>query len=123
MPKGAKAARWLIGGSLDPLRLHEMLAPVEPDSTLMLCSLQVRVIAQPCACLGISMSFTSAAFDRHNAALERAEAGRNGKPLADLTFARIALARRLDDRRLDGGRCQGADPARLSSGPALLIQR
>jgi len=124
MPKGAKAAGRLTGGSVRPFRPRITIDPAEPDSALVLCLLQVRVIVQPCACLGVSMSFTTAAFDRHNAALERAEAGRNGKPLSDLTFSRIALARRLDGRRLDVRRsCQGADPARLSSGPGMLFQR
>lgn len=64
------------------------------------------------------MPFTTAAFDRRLASLERAEAGRFGRPTGSDTFARVALARRLaasaDDR---------PDPAALSRGPALLLQR
>lgn len=65
------------------------------------------------------MPFTTAAFDRRLASLERAEAGRFGRPLGSDTFARISLARRLacssDTAELD--------PAALSRGPALLLQR
>jgi hypothetical protein len=64
------------------------------------------------------MSFTSQAFDRRLAAFERAEAGRSGRPLGDLSLARIALARRLD--------CSAPatinDPATLSAGPAFLLR-
>lgn len=65
------------------------------------------------------MPFTTAAFDRRLASLERAEAGRFGRPLADDTFARVALARRLEAPVSAGT----IDPARLSAGPALLLQR
>ncbi len=65
------------------------------------------------------MPFTTADFDRRLAALERAEAGRFGRPLADSTFARVALARRLSAN----GTAVSADPASLSRGPALLLQR
>lgn len=64
------------------------------------------------------MPFTTAAFDRRLAALERAEAGRFGRPLADDTFARVALARRLS---APVGAIAG-DPAAVSRGPALLLQ-
>lgn len=65
------------------------------------------------------MTFTTAAFDRRLAALERAEAGRFGRPLADDTFARVALARRLS--ATPGSR--SVDPAAVSSGAPLLLQR
>lgn len=65
------------------------------------------------------MPFTSAAFDRRLASLERAEAGRFGRPLADDTFARVSLARRL----ACAGEASSSDPAALSRGPALLLQR
>lgn len=64
------------------------------------------------------MSFTSKAFDRRLAALERAEAGRSGRPLGDLSLARVALARRLGSA-LD---TRAADPALLSRGPAFLLR-
>jgi len=63
--------------------------------------------------------FTTAAFDRRLAALERAEAGRFGRPLADNTFARVALARRL----ASPAQVAAVDPATLSRGPSLLLQR
>ena len=63
--------------------------------------------------------FTTATFDRRLAALERAEAGRFGRPLGSDTFARVALARRLSHSSAD----YGIDPATLSSGPSLLLQR
>jgi hypothetical protein len=64
------------------------------------------------------MSFTSSAFDRRLAAFERAESGRSGLPLGDLSLARVALARRL------GCPAQpiSSDPAALSSGPAFLLR-
>jgi hypothetical protein len=64
------------------------------------------------------MSFTSPVFDRRLAAFERAEAGRSGRPLGDLSLARVALARRL------GRPCEAmnSDPAALSSGPAFLLR-
>lgn len=65
------------------------------------------------------MRFTSAAFDRHLASLERAESGRFGRPLADDTFARVALARRLSAPPSS----VAIDPATLSRGPSLLLQR
>jgi hypothetical protein len=65
------------------------------------------------------MPFTTSAFDRRLAALERAEAGRFGRPLADNTFARVALARRLAAPEP----ARSLEPAELSAGPALLLQR
>jgi hypothetical protein len=64
------------------------------------------------------MSFTSPAFNRRLAAFERAEAGRSGRPLGDLSLARVALARRLG-RPTD---LAESDPALLSRGPAFLLQ-
>ena len=64
------------------------------------------------------MSFTSRAFDRRLAAFERAEAGRSGRPLGDLSFARIALARRL----ARAGEAVTADPATVSAGSGFLLQ-
>jgi hypothetical protein len=64
------------------------------------------------------MSFTSSVFDRRLAAFERAEAGRHGKPLGDLSLARVALARRLGR---DGQRVV-VEPAAVSAGPAFLLQ-
>lgn len=64
------------------------------------------------------MSFTSPAFDRRLAALERAEAGRSGRPLGDLSLARVALARRLNGARA----ALESDPASLSRGPAFLLR-
>jgi hypothetical protein len=64
------------------------------------------------------MSFTSRAFDRRLAAFERAEAGVNGRPLGDLSMARIALARRL----AAAGKPVAADPATMSAGSAFLLQ-
>jgi hypothetical protein len=64
------------------------------------------------------MSFTTAAFDRRLASLERAEAGRFGRPLGPDTFARIALARRLSASAGE----DSADPSLLSRGPALLLR-
>lgn len=63
------------------------------------------------------MSFISPAFDRRLAAFERAEAGRSGQPLGDLTMARIALARRLTA----AGKAQHADPAAISAGSGFLL--
>jgi hypothetical protein len=65
------------------------------------------------------MPFTTAAFDRSLAALERAEAGRFGRPLGSDTFARIALARRLEAAAPE----RFADAATLSRGPGFLLQR
>ena len=65
------------------------------------------------------MPFTSAAFDRRLVALERAEAGRSGRPLGPLTFAKVALARRL----AGAGPIADLDPALACRGPALLLQR
>ena len=65
------------------------------------------------------MSFTTAAFDRRLASLERAEAGRFGRPLGSDTFARVALARRLAAAPGRGA----VDPAAACRGPALLLQR
>ena len=65
------------------------------------------------------MPFTSVAFDRRLAALERAEAGRSGRPLGSLAFAKVALARRLSS----SDRFADADPALVCRGPALLLQR
>lgn len=64
------------------------------------------------------MSFTSPAFDRRLAAFERAEAGRSGRPLGDLSLARVAFARRLADR----GQAIASDPAAISAGPAFLLR-
>ncbi|UUR07047.1 hypothetical protein [Sphingomonas glaciei] len=64
------------------------------------------------------MSFTSQAFDRRLAAFERAEAGRSGRPMGDLSMARVALARRLG-RAADAGI---NDPAAMSSGSAFLLR-
>lgn len=64
------------------------------------------------------MTFTSQAFDRRLAAFERAEAGRSGRPLGDLSFARVALARRLGS----GCEATATDPALLSRGPAFLLR-
>lgn len=64
------------------------------------------------------MSFTSKVFDRRLAAFERAEADRFGRPLGDLSLARIALARRL-------GRADepvSTDPATMSIGAGFLLQ-
>ncbi|GAA4024137.1 hypothetical protein GCM10022280_26230 [Sphingomonas swuensis] len=63
--------------------------------------------------------FTSASFDRRLAALERAEAGRFGRPLGSDTYARVALARRIAGT----ARNAGTDAATLSQGPSLLLQR
>jgi hypothetical protein len=65
------------------------------------------------------MPFTSVAFDRRLAALERAEAGRSGRPLGSDTFARVSLARRLAATDRSGD----LDPALACRGPALLLQR
>jgi hypothetical protein len=65
------------------------------------------------------MPFTTAAFDRRLAALERAEAGRFGRPLSDDTFARVALARRMAAPEP----ARTTDAAKLSAGPAFLFQR
>jgi hypothetical protein len=65
------------------------------------------------------MPFTSSAFDRRLASLERAEAGRFGRPTGCDTFARVALARRLQGSTSNTRH----DPATLSRGPALLLQR
>jgi hypothetical protein len=64
------------------------------------------------------MSFTSPAFDRHLAAFERAEAGRSGRPLGDLSIARVALARRL----AGAGKPVSVDPAAMSAGAAFLLR-
>jgi hypothetical protein len=64
------------------------------------------------------MSFTSPVFDRRLAAFERAEAGRSGRPLGDLSLARVALARRLDRRE----QAVHSDAAALSAGPAFLLR-
>lgn len=65
------------------------------------------------------MPFTTGTFDRRLAALERAEAGRFGRPLSDGTLARVAFARRQS--------CSSAsaalDPAAMSRGPSLLLSR
>jgi hypothetical protein len=63
------------------------------------------------------LSFTSPAFDRRIAAFERAEAGRSGRPLGDLSLARVALARRLGSQQK-----VSSDPAALSAGPAFLLR-
>lgn len=65
------------------------------------------------------MPFTTASFDRSLAALERAEAGRFGRPLGSDTFARIALARRLEAAVPE----RFTDAATLSRGPGLILQR
>jgi len=67
---------------------------------------------------GEAMSFTSPAFDRRLAAFERAEAGLSGRPLGDLTLARVALARRLGR----SGQAVTVDAAAMSAGPAFLIR-
>jgi hypothetical protein len=64
------------------------------------------------------MSFTSTAFDRRLAAFERAEAGRSGRPLGDLSLARVALARRLGA----AGQPVSVDPAAMSAGSAFLLR-
>ncbi|NJC04613.1 hypothetical protein GGQ97_000406 [Sphingomonas kaistensis] len=64
------------------------------------------------------MSFTSPTFDRRLAAFERAEAGRSGLPLGDLSMARIALARRL----AASSQPVVADAAAMSSGSAFLLR-
>ena len=64
------------------------------------------------------MSFTSPGFDRRLAAFERAEAGRSGRPLGDLSLARVALARRLGRQ----GQAAINDPAAVSAGPAFLLR-
>lgn len=64
------------------------------------------------------MSFTSPAFDRRLAAFERAESGRSGRPLGDLTIARVALARRLGP----SANARDNDPAALSRGPGFLLR-
>ena len=64
------------------------------------------------------MSFTSPAFDRRRAAFERAEAGRNGRPLGDLSMARIAFARRL----AAAAKQVNADPATMSAGSTFLLR-
>ena len=64
------------------------------------------------------MSFTSPAFDRRLAAFERAEAGRSGHPLGDLSMARIALARRL----ASAAKPVSADPAAMSAGESFLLR-
>ncbi len=67
---------------------------------------------------GIAMSFSSQAFDRRLAAFERAEAGRSGSPLGDLSMARVALARRL----AAADRSVSADPAAMSAGSTFLLR-
>ena len=67
---------------------------------------------------GIAMSFTSQAFDRRLAAFERAEAGRSGGPLGDLSMARIAFARRL----AASTKPVSADPAAMSAGSTFLLR-
>ena len=64
------------------------------------------------------MPFTSPAFDRRLASLERAESDRFGRPLGDLSLARVALARRL------GGASQpvSPDPATMSLGAGFLLR-
>ena len=64
------------------------------------------------------MSFSSPAFDRRLAAFERAEAGRSGKPLGDLSLARVALARRLNR----ASQAIAGDPAAMSAGAGFLLQ-
>jgi hypothetical protein len=64
------------------------------------------------------MSFTSPVFNRRLAAFERAEAGRSGRPLGDLSLARVAFARRLGHQ----GQPTCSDPAALSAGPAFLLR-
>ncbi|WP_344708878.1 hypothetical protein [Sphingomonas humi] len=64
------------------------------------------------------MSFTSPVFDRRVAAFERAEAGRSGKPLGDLSLARVALARRLNR----AGPPASSDPVALSAGSGFLLR-
>ncbi len=64
------------------------------------------------------MSFTSQAFDRRLAAFERAEAGRSGSPLGDLSLARVAFARRLNR----AGEPFSADPATVSAGAGFLLR-
>jgi hypothetical protein len=64
------------------------------------------------------MSFTSPAFDRRLAAFERAEAGVYGRPLGDLSMARIAFARRLSA----AAKPVSADPAAMSAGSAFLLR-
>lgn len=64
------------------------------------------------------MSFTSPVFDRRLAAFERAEAGRSGRPLGDLSIARVALARRLGHQAPS----TSIDAAALSAGPAFLLR-
>lgn len=64
------------------------------------------------------MPFTSPVFDRRLAAFERAEAGRSGQPLGDLTLARIALARRLGR----AGQPANNDPVVLSTGAGFLLR-
>ena len=64
------------------------------------------------------MSFTNPVFDRRLAAFERAEAGITGRPLGDLSLARVALARRLSR----SAQAVSIDPAALSAGPAFLLR-
>jgi hypothetical protein len=64
------------------------------------------------------MSFTSPAFDRRLAAFERAESGRCGRPLGDLSLARVALARRLGH----SAPASSMDPAAVSSGAGFLLR-
>jgi len=64
------------------------------------------------------MSFTTSSFDRRLASLERAEAGRFGRPLTDSPFAKVAFARRLTAPSA----AKIADPTALSRGPALFFQ-
>ena len=64
------------------------------------------------------MPFTSQDFDRRLAAFERAEAGRSGRPLGDLSMARVALARRL----AAATKPASADPAVVSAGSAFLLR-
>lgn len=73
------------------------------------------------------MSFTSPAFDRRLAAFERAEAGRSGRPLGDLSLAQIALARRLASVNKPysadpAAMSASTDPAILSAGAAFLLR-
>ena len=64
------------------------------------------------------MPFTSPDFDRRLAAFERAEAGRSGRPLGDLSIARVVLARRL----ATAGKPVSAEPAAMSAGSTFLLQ-
>ena len=64
------------------------------------------------------MPFTSPAFDRRLAALERAESGRFGRPLGDLGLARVSLARRLSSVTQPVSQ----DAAALSAGPGFLLR-